>query len=195
MPVEVRKKIDSLRRAYLWAGCDKVTGGKCKVNWDLLCKPKIFGGLGILNLEKFATALRLRWLWYEWADPPRTWLGLGSPCTTKDRDLFATATRVTVGDGNTTKFWESPWLEGLRPMDNAPKIFELSRKKSCSVRKALTDNNWITQINTQQGISLTHIQEVVMLWERLADITLADEVCDSITWKLSVDGVYSASLA
>ena len=32
LPVEVRKKIDSLRRAYLWAGCDKVTGGKYKVN-------------------------------------------------------------------------------------------------------------------------------------------------------------------
>jgi hypothetical protein len=40
LPVEVRKKIDSLRRAYLWAGCDKVTGGKCKVNWELLCKPR-----------------------------------------------------------------------------------------------------------------------------------------------------------
>ena len=80
-------------------------------------------------------------------------------------------------------------------MDNAPKIFELSRKKSYSVIKALTDNNWITQINTQQGISLTHIQEVVMLWERLADISLTDGVRDSITWKLSIDGVYSASSA
>ena len=71
IPVEVRKKIDSLRRAYLWAGCDKVSGGKCKVNWNLVCKPKIFGGLGVLNLQNFATALRLRWLWFEWADPPQ----------------------------------------------------------------------------------------------------------------------------
>ena len=59
----------------------------------------------------------------------------------------------------------------------------------------MIDNNWITQINTQQGISLTHIQEVVMLWERLADISLTDGVRDSITWKLSIDGVYSASSA
>lgn len=71
-PVEVRKKMDSLKRAYLLAGCDKVTGGKCKVNWDLICKPKIYGGLGVLNLKKFTTALRLHWLWFESADPIKT---------------------------------------------------------------------------------------------------------------------------
>ena len=32
LPKEVLQKITSLLRAYLWAGCDKVTGGKCKVN-------------------------------------------------------------------------------------------------------------------------------------------------------------------
>ena len=104
MPVEGRRKIDSLRRAYLWAGCDKVTGGKCKVNWELVCKPKIFGGLGILNLEKFATALRLRWLWYEWDNPPKTWVGMETPCNDNDRDIFAAATTIRIGDGGKAKF-------------------------------------------------------------------------------------------
>jgi len=33
------------------------------------------GGLGILNLERFARALMLRWLWHEWVSPEKTWVG------------------------------------------------------------------------------------------------------------------------
>ena len=88
IPVEVLKKIDSLRCAYLWAGTDIVSGGKCKINWDLVCKPEKNGGLGVLNLDKFAKALRLRWLWLEWKDPTKPWFGMGTPCRDDDRTFF-----------------------------------------------------------------------------------------------------------
>jgi hypothetical protein len=57
VPMEVLMKIDSLRRAFLWSACDKVSGGTCKVNWDMVCRPKDKGGIGILNLKKFDAAL------------------------------------------------------------------------------------------------------------------------------------------
>jgi hypothetical protein len=62
IPVEVLMNIDSIRRAFIWAACDKVTGGKCKVNWEAVCKPVEYGGIGILNLAKFSSALQMRWL-------------------------------------------------------------------------------------------------------------------------------------
>jgi hypothetical protein len=108
--MEVLMKIDSIRRAFLWAGCEKVTGGKCKVNREMVCKPKEFGGLGILNLTKFASALRMRRLWHEWNDETKPWAGLGTPCTPQDKELFAAATRVTIGNGKKAQFWEAPWL-------------------------------------------------------------------------------------
>jgi hypothetical protein len=63
-----------------------------------MCKPKDYGALGILNLEIFASALRMRWPWHEWNEEAKPWFGLGTPCTSQNRDLIAAATMVTIGD-------------------------------------------------------------------------------------------------
>ena len=57
------------------------------------------GGLGILDLEKFARALRLRWLWFEWTAPEKPWVGLETPNDDTDRELFNAATAVPLGMG------------------------------------------------------------------------------------------------
>jgi hypothetical protein len=51
-------------------------------------------------------------------------VGLGNPCTPKDHELFAAAASVIVENGEKTLFWNSPWLNGLRPKDIAPLIFK-----------------------------------------------------------------------
>jgi hypothetical protein len=65
IPTGTLKYINKLERAFVWAAKDSTTEAKCKVNWEILCCPKTYGGLGILHLGKFATALRLRWPWLE----------------------------------------------------------------------------------------------------------------------------------
>jgi hypothetical protein len=84
VPIDILMKIDSIRRAFLWAACDKVTGGKFKVNWEMVCKPKGCGGLGILNLTNFALALHMRRLCHECNDEAKPWAALGTPCTPLD---------------------------------------------------------------------------------------------------------------
>jgi hypothetical protein len=53
------KKLDKIRRGFLWKGSEVASGGHCLVRWA-----NVQGGLGVLDFEKFNRALRLRWLWF-----------------------------------------------------------------------------------------------------------------------------------
>jgi hypothetical protein len=90
--------MNKIERAFLWSAKESTTGAKCKVNWEVVCRPKKYGGLGVLHLEKFATALRLRWPWLEWKDPEKIWVGSGNPCCKTDMAIFYAATTIKVGD-------------------------------------------------------------------------------------------------
>lgn len=85
------RRIDRLRRSFLWKGetPDKVSGSHSLVNWKTTARPKVEGGLGILELEWFASALRLRWLWFWWRQKDRAWVNLELPCDSQDRETHS----------------------------------------------------------------------------------------------------------
>jgi mannosylglycoprotein endo-beta-mannosidase len=69
------KKMDNIRRSFQWKGSEIANGGHCLVRWTKVKRPKILGDLGVLDLEAFSRALRHRWLWYQWVEPDRPWVG------------------------------------------------------------------------------------------------------------------------
>ena len=112
-----RKKIDKIRRSFLWKGEENANGGHCLVNWPTATRPKDIGGFGTPDLEKFGRALRLRWLWQEWTDDSKPWAGSELPCNNDDRLLFKASTTITIGDGAKARFWHDNWLDGVAPQE------------------------------------------------------------------------------
>lgn len=101
---EVLEFVDKHRKKFLWAGDDNLTGGKCKINWPTVNRPTHLGGAGVLDLEKFARALRLRWLWQKWTALDKPWVGMGTPCNETDRLFFAASTTIEIGNGQKASF-------------------------------------------------------------------------------------------
>jgi hypothetical protein len=195
VPADSMHNMKKVERAFSWAGTDKVSGGKCKVNWDIVCRPKHLGGLGVLNRELFARALRLRCPWQEWKEPNKIWVGLGNPCDDTDMDLFYASTTITLGNGKKTPFWKAPWLNGNRPIDIAPLIYNISTRKNWNVKKAMANNGWISKIKMDVEFSIEHIRQYISLWTMLAEATVRDDLEDEITWNLTESGTYSSSSA
>jgi hypothetical protein len=109
------KKIDRIQRNFLWKGSENARGGHCLVNWRRVCRAKFLGGLGIKDLQKFNSALHLKWLWLH-----RPWTGFKIHATPAETELFKACTSVSVGDGQRANFWHDGWLAGTAPKQIAP---------------------------------------------------------------------------
>jgi len=61
LPRWVIKRIDSLRRNFLWRGGKEGSKGYHLISWERVCKKKKFSGLGVLNLGDMNWALLCKW--------------------------------------------------------------------------------------------------------------------------------------
>lgn len=131
LPRKVVTALDSLRWAFLWNAADRASGAQCLVAWDRVCRAKAEGGLGVHDLASQNDLLLLKVLhrlhtlpcsrWASWV-----WASLGE-CLLLDAHgstlagehcthlrslvpLYRSLSRVVIGDGRTTAFWEDHWL-------------------------------------------------------------------------------------
>jgi len=153
---------------------------------------KKLGGLGVLDLDRFSRALRLRWLWFEWKDPDRPWVGGNLPVNEVDRQLFRASTIVTVGNGKTAKFWEASWLQGKAPRDIAPRLYKLAWRKHLTVKEQIENQSWTRGLWRMSSVE--EMADFVALWDLIQELQLTMEE-DQISWRWTADGVYTAKSA
>ena len=114
-----------------------MAGGKCKVAWVKVCRPRELGGLGISDLRRVGVALRVRWVWRDRIEGRR-------PATREKSTmaLFQAATVFCVGNVLSTYFWTDKWIKGSSFAMLAPNVYAAvrSRKKLSTVAEALPVN-------------------------------------------------------
>lgn len=186
------KKVDKLRKNFLWDADDGNIGGKSLVNWRQVCTPKRYGGLGVKNIECFGRALRLRWEWFRWGEEDRPWKGSDTPCNSTDKQLFASCTRIQLGDGNTAFFWTDRWLNGEAFSVSTPELFKLARFKKLTVKQGLHNNKWMTGLHSMN--SEEQLTKFFQIWDKVQVVTLEPRK-DKVVWNLTANGVYSCTSA
>jgi hypothetical protein len=151
VPVESLQVVLKMIHSFFWAANKQASYGKCKVNWTAVCRPTYLGGLGILNMDKFARALHLHWPWLAWTSLDRPWLGMENPCDKDDMKLFYALTRVNIGNSNKASFWDNSWVDGISPKVLAPSIYAISKQKNWCVRKPLQTTHGCFNLTFQKA--------------------------------------------
>ncbi|KAK5837396.1 hypothetical protein PVK06_013206 [Gossypium arboreum] len=158
-PVTVIKRIDKIRRNFLWGNTD----GKRKmarIRWNIVCKPKVKGRVGVANLEVKNKALLAKWSWRFANEKEALWRKVilakyGSNIqswrfkTTNKKDMSvlwrgivenAKDEKVSkwvgpeaffwkIGNRKSTLFWWDIWC-GDRPLKSVfPRLFRLAKNK------------------------------------------------------------------
>jgi hypothetical protein len=164
------KKIDRIRCRFLWHGTDNVRRGHGVVHWKRVTRPKQLGHLSILDLERFNTALRLRWPWLRWTDSGKPWQGLQPPSTKSEMTLLRACTVIQLGEGKKTSFWHDRWVDGKAPKELVPALFKLAWWKNLSVASALAERKWMRGL--RRMTSTDEVSQIVHLWTYVHQVQL-----------------------
>jgi hypothetical protein len=187
--------VNRLECGFFWSAAMQARRGQCAVAWDMVCSPKLLGGLGLKNLKLLNWALRMRWKWMELADDAKPWNGLEFDIPDVANNLFQAATLCVLGNGLKLKFWTDRWLVNFSIADLAPNLFKFvkPKRRADTVAVALENHVWTTAMT---GIpSVPAIAEFVELWDRLREVQLTEGTADEVQWRLTASGKYSARSA
>lgn len=152
IPIGVRKRLDFFRSRFFWQS----DGHKRKyrqTKWDVICRPKDQGGLGVEVLHLKNISLLSKWLyklmnegvWEEiiqnkylktktlsqvTAKPTDSpfWKGLMNV-----KDEFFKRGSLVVGNGQNTRFWEDTWLGDLPLKDQYPTLYNIVNHTNVTV--------------------------------------------------------------
>ncbi|KAJ9536720.1 hypothetical protein OSB04_un000105 [Centaurea solstitialis] len=138
LPSAVVHELEGLFRDFLWAQGDS-SRGRCKVAWEVVCKPVLCGGLGFKRLSAWNRTLltkhiwdllsKRRTLWVDWIWRYRMHAGSFWSISTRPswswtfrkilsiRPMVRQFFSFQLGRGDQVNAWEDSWV-GCRPLSS-----------------------------------------------------------------------------
>ncbi|CAN1142695.1 Putative ribonuclease H protein At1g65750 [Linum perenne] len=142
LPASITKDIDARIRNFVWGS----TSDKRKthlISWDVVCRPKSEGGLGLKKAKELNEAFMMKLGWLILKAPEKLWVNILASKYLKNSDqgmqlrrktggsnlwrgirktwtTMAAACQHSIRDGTSTLFWHHRWLDsGDRLADHA----------------------------------------------------------------------------
>jgi hypothetical protein len=208
IPVGVRKRLDFYRSRFFWQNDENKRKYRL-TKWNIICRPKDQGGLGIEVLELKNQCLLSKWLfklfnedgvWQELlhtkylsqktlsevrAKPMDSpfWKGL-----MRVKDKFISRGYFKIGDGSAVRFWEDIWLGDTPLASQYPSLFNIVQHRNVTVAQVLAHSPLNIRFRRlligQKWTAWLH------LCQRLMAVQLSDEP-DRFIWKLTPSGSFS----
>ena len=181
-------------------------------NWDLVCMPKEFGGLGIPCLRDVNRCLLASWVKRYFGSGNRIWKNIvDSKYKTTNPNIFCSSTvnvsrfwkgfmwaadavrfgyKWNLGNGAQVRFWEDTWF-GVSPLCvQFWDLYCVCNETMVEVRKVWDGVN--LKLTFRRNFSPALLQKWFELEQIAGSIRLSDD-CDSIIWVYDSKGVYSTS--
>lgn len=161
IPKGVIEQLDKYRRHLLWRGQDLIKKNPPLVAWDLVCRPKQEGGLGVIALEKHNIALILKNLqkFYNHSDVPwahliwELYYASGPPHSAQTESSFWWRDTIrlfgiykdlatgTIKGGTSALFWLDNWTSPMLSL-HMPQLHSFANSANASVCQILDKDDF-----------------------------------------------------
>ena len=210
IPIGVQKRLDFFRSRFFWQS----DGHKRKyrlTKWDILCRPKDQGGLGIEVLKLKNRCLLSKWLFKLLTEEGGVWQELinnkylitkslsqvqSKPTDSpfwkgilKGKDDFFDRGSFTLGNGKSIRFWEDTWL-GDKPLSKEyPSLYNIVYRKQVLVADVLGSAP-PPNIGFRRALTGNKWDKWLHLVNRLMHVQLSGHK-DLFRWNLTVNGMFT----
>ncbi|KAL4310177.1 hypothetical protein GQ457_01G054770 [Hibiscus cannabinus] len=219
LPTSVAKELNGLISSFIWGS----NSGRSIhwIKWDVLCRPKDFGGLGLYDLKVKNRALLNKWLWRYGNEPNNLWRRVidakygYSPSNllpaslarsnfssywkniikplSNPADFFSQHLRFSLGDGNSINFWDDYWTDYPSLKLAFPRLYSVAVQKSGKVSEfgCKTLNGWVWNIVLRRELFSWEVEIMEVFLKTLDKAARGSSLYDCIKWGGDSSGVYN----